>query len=128
MVGLTLRSRYTELTPRTHPLSRARFHRFWVPLQGMSDCSENFSFSPLHACSLARKGSRRARGNCRSGSNLLWLERDLEAETLQTADQIVLDPFWIQPVEVGRAKIVEVNPLRSGVYEQGHAHFSLGCS
>ena len=40
MVGLTLRSRYTELTPRTYPLSRARFHRFWVPLRGMGDCPE----------------------------------------------------------------------------------------
>src|SRR6516225_10763588 len=35
-----LGSRYTELTPRTYPLSRARFHRFWVPLRGMGDCSE----------------------------------------------------------------------------------------
>jgi hypothetical protein len=40
IIGLTLRSRYTELTPRTHPLSRARFHHFWVPLRGMSDCFE----------------------------------------------------------------------------------------
>ena len=23
----------------------------------------------------------------------------------------MLDPFWIQPIEVGRAKIVKVNPL-----------------
>ena len=39
-VGLTLRSRYTELTPRTHPLSLARFHHFWVPLRGMRNCPE----------------------------------------------------------------------------------------